>query len=350
MARIWILLLLAVATVSACGNESNPFDENEVVDQTPGDGDDDGGDDGSPIDSDRTLPPGTSSPAPDASIFRREGQNDDGGGYVSSISYDSGLDTFTVDGLAFDGGNAYTRVELSGAGGAGSVGGYAVYEAPIEYQDADTGTPINQLLHRAIYGVSTSGQTEFAIVRSGGYVPYGFGGFVYQRNGSVTLPATGQATYSGKYAGLRVFDGTSGLEYTDGDMTIDIDFEDFNAPDGVKAEVTNRNVYDINGNDITDDILAAMDGTPTELPTLHFVVQPGVADTNGEITGSVSSFTYEDGVASEYEEGTYYAVLSDGADNDLDAEEIVGVIVMTSDDPRIDGRTVQETGGFILYR
>ncbi|MBR9762237.1 MAG: hypothetical protein GYB53_01515 [Rhodobacteraceae bacterium] len=339
MARTWILLLLAALAVSACGNSSNPFDGDEATDDSGG-----GDDDGSGIDSDRELPPGTSSPDPDDSIFRREAQNDEGGGYVSGVSYNSGSDTFIVDGLAFDGDNEYTRVVAP----FGSLGGYALYEGAVTYEDTETGNAISQLLHRAIYGVSTSGNTEFAIARSGGYVPYGFGGFIYQRNGSVTLPTNGQATYSGGYGGLRVFEGSSGIEYSQGDMTVDIDFEDFNTGAGVKGEITNRRVYAADGTDVTSDITTALDATA--LPTLTFVVEPGVADSNGEISGSVVSYSQNEGVAEDYETGTYYAILSEGDKDTVNADEIVGIIVMTSDDPRVDGRVVQETGGFILYR
>lgn len=334
MARTWMILLLAAMAVSSCGSSSNPFDPDETTDS----GDDSG------IDSDRTLPPGTSSPSPDNSIVRREETNESGGGYVSSVSYDSGTDTFTVDGLAFDGDNNYTRVTDP----FGTLGGYALYEGAMTYEDAETGSEVSQLMHRALYGVSESGNTQFAIARSGGYVGYGFGGFIYQRNGVVTLPTSGQATYSGEYGGIRVFEGASGLEYTQGDMTVDIDFEDFNAGSGVKGQITNRQVYDSAGNDVTSDIATALEATA--LPTLTFVIQPGVADANGEITGSVISYYDNDGVAAEYETGTYYAILSEGNDTGVDADEIVGVIVMTSDDPRNDGLPVQETGGFILYR
>ncbi|PJE31909.1 hypothetical protein SAMN06297129_1948 [Pseudooceanicola antarcticus] len=279
-----------------------------------------------------------------ASIFRREGQNAEGGGYVSSVSYNSTDDTFTVDGLAFDGDNEYDRVTTP----FGTLGGYALYEGSMSYEDAETGTEVSQLMHRALYGVSSSGRTEFAIARSGGYVPYGFGGFIYQRNGEVTLPTSGQASYSGGYGGVRVFDGSAGLEYTQGDMTVDIDFEDFNTGSGVKGEITNREVFDSDGNDITSDIATALEATT--LPTLTFVIQPGVADDNGEIAGSVISYSSDGAVLKEYESGTYYAILADDDDPTVDADEIVGIIVMTSDDPRVDGRTVQETGGFILYR
>lgn len=343
MMKPWMLLLMAGLALSACGGSTNPFDDDEVVDSGGSDGGD--GDDGSPIDSDRGLPPGTGSPAPDNSIFRREGVNDDGGGYVSSVSYNSTDDTFTVDGLAFDGDNEYARSQ----GATTSFGGYAIYEGAETYQDAETGAQIDQYLHRAIYGVSSSGQTEFALVRSGNYAGFGFGGFIYQRNGSVTLPApeTGQATYTGGYAGVRVFDGRSGLEYVQGDMTVSIDFEDFNNSGAVGGQISNRRIFDIDGNDITGDVTTIL-GSGTNLPVLSLVVQPNVLDANGEITGGMISYDPRNG--DDYEEGTYYAVLSDGADNDLDAEELVGIVVVTSEDPRNADITVQETGGFILYR
>ena len=49
---------------------------------------------------------------------------------------------------------------------------------------------IDQLQHKAIYAISTSGATEVAVIRTGGYVNYGFGGYIYQRNNgnSVVIP------------------------------------------------------------------------------------------------------------------------------------------------------------------
>ena len=50
-----------------------------------------------------------------------------------------------------------------------------------------------------------------------------------------------------------------------------------------------------------------------------------------------------------YEFGTYYGVIA-GDTTTNPGGEIVGVIVVESDDPRYQGVTAQETGGFILYR
>ena len=50
-----------------------------------------------------------------------------------------------------------------------------------------------------------------------------------------------------------------------------------------------------------------------------------------------------------YEAGNYYAVISGDATQG-GADEVVGIIVVEADDPRSDGVTVRESGGFILYR
>lgn len=273
-----------------------------------------------------------------------------GNGYATGMTYDATNDTFTVDNLAFDGGNTYTRDTA-----VPNLGPYQVYEASSTYQDSLTGTPINQFLYRAIYARSSNttagGQptTEFAIVRTGAYIPYGFGGFMYQRNGSVVLPTSGQANYSGKYAGLRDFDGAAGLEYTTGDISIAIDFNDFNDPAGVQGHITNRKIFDVNGNDITSQVLAALSTktnvTQSVLPTAVFTVGPGTLSAAGEITNGVTSTVTTSSGSQQFENGKYYAVLSG-----QNASEVVGIVVLTSQDPRVDGVTARETGGFILQR
>jgi len=338
-------LLWACVLLAAC--EGNPF----VAEEDPTDPVDPGTDPGGGIVGEG-LPPGTTSPSPDAGIFRREATStadgETGNGFVRTASYDSAADTFTVDGLAFDGGNVYQRATPDG-----NLGPFAVYEADATFQDDVTGTPIGQFDHRALYGVSTSGNTEFAVVRTGAYVTYGFGGFIYQRDGSVTLPTSGQAHYEGDYAALRDFDGAGGLEYARGDMTLDIDFNDFNEGAGVDGAVFNRSIFDTAGNDITNDVLTALntefESTLSALPVLRFDVGPGALNANGEATGGVGSFVSSNGAAETFEEGNYYAVVSGNA-TEGGADEVVGVIVVTATDPRFDGVTVRETGGFLLYR
>ncbi|NDR56526.1 hypothetical protein [Aliiruegeria sabulilitoris] len=321
------LLMALLGMLAACGggDGTNPVNN-------PGTDEDD---------TETELPDGTDDATASDPITRYEEQDGSGNGYASDISYDAATDTFTVNNLGFDGANVYTRDDQ-----VASLGPFAVYEATDTFYDSITGAPINQIAdYKAVYGVSTSGQTNFAIVRTGGYIDYGFGGFVYARNGSVTLPTTGQAAYSGDYAGLRDFSGRGGIEYVTGDMNMSIDFEDFDDGDAVKGYVFNRRVYDTAGNDVTNNILDAMGNGATALPTLVFDVGPGVTQENGEIAGTLGSNTFdENGVATQYEDGNYYAVLSGS-----NAEEVVGVIVVDSNDPRF-GVDVRETGGFILYR
>lgn len=345
-----LIMAALLLPLAACGSGSgtNPVNGNTTTDGTTTDG---STTDGTAISSDGSLPPGTSSPTANNSIYRYEEDDGSGNGYATGFTYNSADDTFTVDNLAFDGDNTYTRDDQ-----VGSLGAYAVYENASNFTDTTTGASIGQISHKVLYGVSknktsdgTKAATEFAIVRTGGYVGYGFGGFVYQRNGGVTLPGTGQATYSGEYAALRDFENQGGIEYATGDMRISIDFEDFDAGDAVSGTVYNRRIFDVNGNDITNQMLTAMaaeyGGTFTTLPTLNFSIGTGSMDANGEMSGSLNSYVSNNGALETFESGSYYALVSGDS-----ADEIVGVIVVEATDPRADSVTVRETGGFVLYR
>ncbi len=279
------------------------------------------------------------------SIERYEQIDGKGGGIAEAIVYDDDNVTFSVDNLGFDGTNEY-EVGVAVAT-LGTLGIFDVFDGESIILDDLTGNPIAQFVHRAVAGRSASGDTMFAIVRTGRYVDYGFGGFVFARNGSVTLPITGQAAYNGEYAGIRIFTNQTGLEFTEGDVFIGIDFEDFNDGNAVQGQIFNRVAYDINGN-----VLATADNVNqfllTHLPTINFLVGPGVMATNGVLEGELASYALDDkGVLQVFESGKYYGIISGD-----DAEEIVGVFVVESGDPRFPdgGVTVQETGGFIVYR
>lgn len=361
-----LLLCTVVLGLSAC-NGTNPFMEDAAAPDTTtdtgsttedtgstttdgGTSTDSGtGDSGEAIASDRTLLPGTSAPSASGAIFRREarsGEDADGGnGYAESVRYDSATDRFYVDNLAFDGTDGYTPVINPADGSRLGIGPFTVFESPATAVDSLTLASIDQLVpYRALYGIGPSGDTSIAIIRTGAYVQYGFGGYVFQRDKGVVLPTTGQALYTGtnNYGGLRDFNNRGGLEYVQGDMEVSIDFDDFNNGAGVRGYARNRRVFDMNGNDITGDILAKLDGSPTALPVLQFKIAPGVLDSNGEIAGDVAS-NHPSGTGT-LETGTYYAVLS--GDN---AEHITGVVVVTSSDPRYGGN-VRETGGFFASR
>lgn len=337
-----------LALLAACGDGQPFFNEDDPGDATADE--DTADEDGGGIEGDSGLPPGTASPTSEDTILRYEPRTDDGnGGFVTSVSYNANDDTFEVDNLAFDGFNVYARDDAVPTLSSSDQTVYAVYESEGAVTDTGSGSDVDQFDYRAIYGVSRNTttiegevrpRTQFAIVRTGSYVDYGFGGFVYQRNGNVTLPATGQAQYTGDYAGVRVFSNAGGLEYVAGSMDISIDFDDFNDGAGVRGEIYDRAYFDVNGNPIPT-------GGEDQIPDtdVQFLVGPGALTENGEITGGAQSLTTaEDGSIEVYEEGTYYAIMS--GDN---ADEIVGVIVLEADDPRAENVTVQETGGFILY-
>lgn len=362
-----LFTLAMIASLTACGSSGgsgdNPFvvdDEDTTTDTGDDVTDDDTDGEGTGITRDG-IPPGTDSPSPNASLFRSEptveGDGvDAGNGFANGISYTEEGDLFTVDNLAFDGDRPYSRVDDEGNPNVVTSlnnGLFNVYEGPTTAVDPVSGDVINQFTYRAVYGVSQNRvdgtdtpTTQFAIVRTGSYIDYGFGGFIYQRDDSVTLPSSLQATFSGQSAGLRDFGNQSGLQYTTADVNLSIDFNDFNdgetfRGDGVVGRIFNRRVFDLDGNDITNDVVATLgdaDNPETSIPDVNFEVGPDVLDDNGDLITNIQS-TLSNG--DEYESGTFYAIVS--GDN---AEEVVGVFVLEANDEAQS----RDTGGFIVYR
>lgn len=190
-------------------------------------------------------------------------------------------------------------------------------------------------------------RTSFALVRTGGYTDHGFGGWTFQRQGDVVLQSSGQAQFQGDYAGLRTFNGRSGIELTSGDIEIGIDFDDFNSNAAVKGVLFNRQFFEVDGRQIP------LDGPgQTTAPAVVFTIQQGGTSitTNGEILGTLSNTSDITGTNEEFERGTYNGIIAGNMTADSDGGEVVGVIVLNSDDPRADDITVRETGGFIAER
>ena len=383
----FIVAFALLACLAGYVDGANPFDEDEATDTSTTDTTDTGTDssdtDSSDTDADtetsdtdeetETNPvvpivssvntlPGTENPTSSSAIFRSEARSDSGGsvgnGYARGFVYNSDADTFTVDNIAFDGDSPYTAVFNDDGTTRLGVGPFSVFEAPASATDALTLATVNQLVdYRALYAVGPDGNTSIAIVRTGAYIEYGYGGYLYQRDGDVTLPTSGQGVFTGtdNYGGLRDFDGRGGLEYVKGDMRVEIDFDDFNDGAGVRGNVTNRQVYNIDditnvqtlaepdpGN-VTQDILDAMGGGATELPILKFKIGPGVMDANGELQGEI--FSASSDASTTLESGNYYAILSGD-----DATTITGIVVVTGSDPRYTGITYRETAGFFAVR
>lgn len=309
MLRLFCLITVLglAAAYDSTGTNTNPFDDtstdttNTGGDTTDtGDAGDVGGDDGSGITGSPERPPSTDQPDGTSNITRFENRDGTGGGFVTSVIYTAsddagGGDTLTIDNLGFDGANVYERDNQ-----VGTLKSFAVYEADVTYRDDLTGEVIPQIApYRAIYGVSNNAvdgdsRTSFAIVRTGAYASYGYGGF--------EVPTAGQAVFNGDYAGIRVFNGLGGIQYTRGDMQIAIDFEDFNTNNAVKGRIYNREAFNASGGATT-----VVDGVSLPLPNINFVIQKGVdsLDDNGELLGTLNSFVLnEDGALEEYESGT----------------------------------------------
>lgn len=329
--------ILVTALLAACGG--NPFLDDTST--TPPEG---------------TTGTGNSAKTPITRVEKKDTAAGDGFAEQIAIIDDDpdveGDEQFFVDGLAFDGDNLYGR-----AAAVPALGPFQVYEGDATAPDS-AGNDVAQDVYRAVYGVSATGKTDFAIVRTGSYLNYGFGGFVFKRNGRVTLPTSGFATYTGDYAGLRDFQGASALEYVSGKMNVEIDFSDFNDGAGINGSVTDREIYDLDGNTITGVVLDALNAKLADesdtavalemLPVLNFAVGPGVLKATGEVDGTIASI-YKPGAGGGFESGKFYALISDT--DDATAQEIVGIIKVTAKDPRFtDVVTVRETGGFILYK
>ncbi|NIY72289.1 hypothetical protein HCZ30_07550 [Marivivens donghaensis] len=328
-----------LALLSACGGGQPLFEVEEEVVEEPveevvEETEEEGG-----LETDGTsLPPGTEEPTAEYRIFRYEAQDSESGtgGHARNFSYDADKDELTVRGLAFDGDDIYERNTA-----IGTIGGYAIYEADTTVTDDITGDDVTQISrYRAVVGMSQNTandrpRTSFAIVRTGGYMGYGFGGFVYQREGAVVIPTDGQAVFNGNYGGVRVFDGTTGINYTRADAQVSIDFEGFGEGPTVGLTVTNREAFDENGDIVTD----------IEMPDFYRVIATDVTmDSNGEVMGTVINAV--DGET--YEEGTYYAIMAGDTTDPNDGGEIVGVLVVENSGNLDIGW--QETGGFIVYR
>jgi hypothetical protein len=308
------------------------------------------------------VPPQVDGPpsAPNRSVVRYEELNGNGGGRAEEFTYIEETDRFSVDNLAFDGDEPYSRESDPFLASLGPNNSYAVYEAEQVVPDFLDLDLIDQIVpYRAIVGISNATvedvpRTSFAIVRTGGYVNYGFGGFVYQRAGGVVMPASGQARFDGDYAAMRIYNGRGGMDYVEGNMRMELDFDDpTDAVAGVKGVIFDRVMFDVDGVQIT----STRDGVRTPvgvvpLPNINFVLNgdQGNVSADGELNGGlISSYLNAAGESVDHENGTYFAILA-GDTTTPDGGEIVGVVVLNSTDPRFGGSEAQETGGFILYR
>lgn len=342
---------VALLTLAACG-DGNPF-EPEPPTTLP---------DATEEEDDTTIPPPDPVlviPALDEGTTRAESDPDaplalhrsERGSQVAQVTFDAENDAFLVQGLFFDGENRYAPAPLASANLP-----HAVYEGDHQVNDFLTNVPIGQIIpYYALYGESdndaASGapRTSFAIIRTGGLMDLGPGGFFYSRDGALTLPepGAGQAEFTGDYSGIRIFDGAEGVEFTRADVAIEIDFRETDT--ALAGRIFNRVAYAEDGTLIP--LSAATGDGLLLLPDIRFSL-PGAGgnvNSEGEFAGTAISRQDSNGRVVDYETGTYYGVIAGNLVDRDDGGEIVGVIVLDSTDPRTQA-SVQETGGFIANR
>ena len=366
------LSLALMALLAACGDGQPLFDE-DPSDTGTGVGTDGGvpfeavdpNDVDEPEDvlnSGTIAPPLRGTLAARGDVLRAEAFNENGGGATSSFAFNGNDDTFFVDGLAFDGLNVYQRFDA-----LPQIGTVAVYQADQVVPDSLTGNPVGQIIpYFALFDTSdviidqgtedADFRTTFAIVRTGGYDDFGFGTFAYARAGSFVIPTSGQATFNGDYAGARVSDTFPEFQLTEGNITIDIDFDDFNGTPGIKGLLNERRAFSPDGQEleVNRDIRTdAGSFAAIQLPDLPFVIRASgdTISSNGEIGGNVSNtIINRQGNIVEYETGTYVGIIAGDLTDINDGGEIVGILTFESEDSRFQGVIAQETGGFIATR
>ena len=214
--------------------------------------------------------------------------------------YDATTDTLTISALPFDNGAAdatYVRdatLDTNGMKAYVNTGGQRSYVA--------------------LWGVSNAGtgSASAGVVATGDYLSYGFGGNAYGRSGTTTLPTTGLANYTGRYAGLLTYDGQTGYDRTSGTVALQVDFVDGK----VEGQVTGR-----------QNLTAGTAQNNLSLATAS------IAD--GKFSGTATSFSG----TTKVEEGSYKGIFAGST-----GLEIAGIIVLTSSAGTLP---TKETGVFV---
>jgi hypothetical protein len=237
-------------------------------------------------------------------------------GEVNRFVFDPNTDTLSLNNLPLDLNGTYARDNaLESAIG---LTGFRAYR--------NTSGAGNYV---ALY--RTSGAVQAGVVGSDSFLGYGNGGVMYGSNSTAVLPVSGQATYIGDYAGIRVYEGTgtnlATLGYATGTASTLIDFNDFDNGGAIYTTVTNRVAYDTNGNAI--GALPSLSANPTKA-------------TDGRLTATNVT---EVGANAGNGAGTLQGVFGGSG-----GTQIAGVLVITGADPLGPGRNVQESGAFLLVR
>lgn len=231
---------------------------------------------------------------------------------VNRFEYNPVNDTIQISNLPFDLNGVYTRVASL------DRNGFQAYR----------NDPTVPGSHPYIALYARSGAVQAGVVGTGSYTDYGYGGRMFGNSGTISLPTTGQAQYQGKYAGIRVYEGVGGLDYTDGTVDMSVDFLDFQKTGAIDTVVTNRHAYDASG---------ALKGSLPSLAATTTTANGNIIKTTAisEVLPSGSGAT-----------GTLDAIFGGAG-----ATQVAGVLVLTGQDPLgVAGQNVKESGAFLLLK
>ncbi|MBL9057606.1 MAG: hypothetical protein JNJ84_15175 [Rhodobacteraceae bacterium] len=250
---------------------------------------------------------------------------------MDSMVYDSETGELIVNNIPFDGANAPNGQALYARTGAVGATSFSRYE--------DTA---GTLAYYAVFRRSTSGATQAGAFATSGYIDFGIGGASAQRNTeTVNLPASGEYSFTGEYAAVRVFENAAGMpnqpQYVTGAVQIEMDFGDFDEVGAIVGVISNRQLFDVNGTALgpMDDFVSL---AMSEIDRSTGIV---AAETAVGVSGNT---------AEELTSGQWTAIL--GGPN---GTEIAGIVVLEglANDTPPDGSTpgnVRETGVFIALR
>ncbi|WP_417248066.1 hypothetical protein [Celeribacter sp.] len=250
-----------------------------------------------------------------------------------SVTVRDNGDTLTIEGMPFDGDDSYVRLTSgSNTGTAGQNGKFFLYEnAESTQTDPVGGSTIDQFYYIALHQSKNVGDDRVYVTIVGGdqssdSIP--LEGFVYGRTGGVVMATANQGKWTGDYAAVRTFHDTDMLDYVSGFMELEIDFEELNSAGAIRYVISDRQVFDINGDPIGS------------LDPIGVFAENGALDAQGEFQADANDIEITGTVTGN---ATIQGMLAGD-----DAEVAVGTVVMEYDEAT--NGSVVETGGFILDR
>jgi len=232
-------------------------------------------------------------------------------GEVNQFNYNPSSDTLTINNLPFDLRGTYDR--LPGV----SVNGFPVYMN-------DGGDEI----YLAIFGTGPSGTVEGGVVGTGGYVDFGYGGTVFRSTGA-SLPQVGEATFTGDYAGMRIYQGTGVVHFVTGDLDLRIDFDDFDVVGAVDLTITDREAWTTGGT--SAGVLPYLSGSTTQLSGIRM---------------KSTAIAEIDGAGNTVAQGETAAIFGGTIGTGLDGE-VAGTLTIQGPDALGGPNEVKETGFYV---